>query len=766
MNRLTVLRIVLLLLLLILSGRLYQLQLIDREARFYTSTSTLNTRYITIMPRRGKILASDGTTLLAESVPIYNLGVLPGSLPPRSSERYDNVIDTLSQLAGVTSTLTLSPAIRLEQNADLRSDLSQVSLENLPNRSVGASEPLTVTVVPDHTIDAIKLSRIYSDALTFYNPIDVLVSRDDLRSYEPLIIKEDISQELAFVIHENSIHLPGIVVIESYRRRYPYSADVSSLSHFLGYTGRISRCELVLQNPASSWLDSLLDTVNQASECELLQRTIEPSLRGLPLYANNDQIGKDGIEGYYETALRGELGRETLLVDALERPMSAAQTFQAAHDGQNLVLTIDLDFQQQVETIMRRWIAESDMRRQNAENYKREYPPITNGVAVALDPRDGRVLAMVSLPAYDNNIWVDPDHSDELSEMLNPNDPEQRAELERLTPLFNRSIAGRYPPGSTIKQFVGSAALHMEIVTPETELHDPGKIVLVERSGAIFELPNATQTNNNRINISDALMVSSNVFFASIAGGNTEAINLNPDDLRVAGLGIDLLAEGLRWFNFGSATGIDLMGESSGLVPSPLWKAQTLREPWTTGDTYNTAIGQGYLEVTPLQLATAAAAVANNGTVYRPQLVQAITDSSGNILHTMQPEALNTISVSAEYLAVIREGMRRSVTEGRNIAARDECSGLSIAGKTGTAEYGEIIIKPDNQPTRRSHSWFVSFAPYENPEIVVAVLLEGTGDLNDGSATLAVPAVTQIMQAYFDAAPSNPGASFCPPMPN
>jgi penicillin-binding protein 2 len=260
-------------------------------------------------------------------------------------------------------------------------------------------------------------------------------------------------------------------------------------------------------------------------------------------------------------------------------------------------------------------------------------------------------------------------------------------------------------------------------------------------------------------------MVSSNVFFASLGGGNDQAKNLGEDTTIIKGLHIDGLAQGLQWFSLGEPTGIQLPGEAAGRVPTPNWKSHALREPWTTGDTYNASIGQGYLEVTPLQLAVATAAVANNGIIYRPQLVQSIVDTQGNTVQQIEPETTGQVPVDDGYLDVVREGMRRSITEGINVAARDACSGLSIAGKTGTAEFGPIIITEDARQTRQSHAWFAGFAPYEDPEIAVVVLLEGSGDLDDGSATLAVPAVTQIMQAYFQVtSPADP-PSECPDMP-
>ncbi len=764
MRRLIVLRVVVLLVVTVLISRLYQLQLVDSDARRYgSSVEVITTRFVTVAPRRGEILASDGTTLLAESVPIYSIAVQPDSLPRRGTAQRAQVLGELAQLATLTSTLTISPALALEQRPELRRDLSGVTTLDTPLPQ--GTSALTLTIAPQHTLAALQLTQVYSDLLTLNNPIEPLINRSDLPRYQTLVIKEDVPHELALVVRENSLHLPGALIVEGYRRRYPHSNDVPSLSHLLGYIGRINECELAVENPASSWVNSLLDSVTYAPNCGLIPRQIAPNQRGIPPYQSDDRIGKDGLEYSYEAELRGTMGIQSLGVDALERLVIPARTLQPVRDGNNLVLSIDLEFQRQTEAIMRRWIAESEARRQALGGHRTQYNPITNGVAIAMDPRNGNILAMVSLPNYDNNIWVDPQRAAELQDILSPADPQRREELARLTPLFNRAIAGEYAPGSTLKQFVGAVALQMGVISPNTRLRDPGLLVLTERSGTIYRLPNSVRADNGEIDVMQALNLSSNVFFAFIAGGNDEVTNLGPRDMRISGLQIDRLAEGLEWFGLGRPTGIKLAGEGSGLVPTPTWKSHELREPWTTGNTYNTAIGQGYLQVTPLQLLNAAAAVANNGTLYHPQLVRQITDSSGKVVQQIYPEVLSQLPIEPAYLQVIREGMRRSVTEGRNVAARDDCSGLSIAGKTGTAEFGPVYVKDDGQQTRQSHSWFVGFAPYDNPQIAVVVLLEGTGDLNDGSSTLAVPAVTQIMQAYFKVTPPAELPRGCPVLP-
>jgi penicillin-binding protein 2 len=764
MPRLIALRALLLLLVTVLVGRLYQLQVVSIDSQSGNVPEEIFRRTLMVPPRRGEIFAADGSTLLAESVPIYNLAVIPGRLPPAADPaRRSEVLARLSQVAELTATLSLSPTTALDGSPTLRASLARIG----PLPALGAGQPLTVTVPPADTLFALELTRRYSDVLQLQNPIEALIDREQVRGYQSVVVREDVSPDLALAIRENSNYLPGVQVVEGYRRRYPLSGEIPSLSHMLGYIGRISECELVAENPASSWLSGLADVVGHAAVCGLIPKAIDPASIGLPPYQVDDRIGKDGLEAAYEAELRGRMGIESLLVDVLQRPVSAPETLRPVENGHSLVLTIDTAFQAETARILQGWIDEGERRRQAVrEQYKRDYAPIVAGSAVVFDPRDGRVLAMVSLPSYDNNVWVDPTRSAELQALLAPESPEALAELLRLAPLTDRSIAGQYPPGSTLKQFVGAAALQQGVIGADTKLRDPGLLKLIERNGAPFELPNSVRSRDNgELTVVDALRLSSNVFFASVAGGNDQATNLEEEALRVNGLGIDRLVEGLEWFHLGRPTGIDIAGEAPGLVPTIAWKAQIKREVWTTGDTYNTAIGQGDMLVTPLQLAVAAGGIATDGTIYRPHVVGSIVDSSGELLRQVAPEVISRAPVDPTYLQAIREGMRQSVADGLNVTAREECSGLSIAGKTGTAEFGPLLETPDKRLVRQSHAWFVGFAPYDNPQVVVAVLIEGVGDLSDGSSTMTVPAVTQIMQAYFKVAPPAEPPASCPALP-
>lgn len=682
----------------------------------------------------------------------------------------------------ITGTLTIDPATAVIDNQALRGDLARllrISQADLPS-SFEARTWASIEVPPTLSDIGFMISEAYSTSVKLENPIANQVMRADIPGYETIIVQRDIPHEVALVLIENSASLPGVVVEQDYRRSYPLSEQVKSLSHILGYMGRVNECDLVRSNPVRSWMMSLLDSVGHAAQCGFVQKQVNPSSLGIARYLNDDRIGKDGLEGSYENELRGQLGRQSILVDAMNQPVRAPETVQPAYNGNNLVLTIDLEFQREVEQILQNWIDVGEQRRlqqSGAFAYKREYKPIKSGVAIVTEINTGRILAMASLPSYDNNLW-DPSRSQDWSNFFNPTDPEERAELIRLAPLVNHAIAGQYPPGSTLKPIDYVLALDAGIVTPDTTVRDPGALVLEDQfvEGRFYNFPNSVPRDNGYINGAEALMRSSNVFFMSIMGGNSEqVVNLRPEEQTIkGGLGITRFAEGLSEFGFNQTTGIRLSGELRGRVPTPKWAQETLLQTWTTGDTYNASIGQGHLEATPIQLLMASAAIANNGALYVPQLVKQITNSSGEVIREIEPELIRQLDIAPEHFAAARQGLRMSVTQGVNVAARDDCSGLSIAGKTGTAEYGPIIQIPTAtggiREVRQSHSWFVGFAPYDNPEIEVLVLVEGTGDLGDGSATIAVPAVTQIMQAYYNIMPPNPLPLGCqtdmPPLPN
>lgn len=390
-----------------------------------------------------------------------------------------------------------------------------------------------------------------------------------------------------------------------------------------------------------------------------------------------DVSGRAGVEKYYDAELRGRAGAAFQEVDAAQRPQKEISEY-AAVPGIDLHLTIDVQLQQHVFSLLEARAAEV----QAGE------PPVAGSV-VALEPKTGAVRALVSYPSFDPNVFSQPGLRAGAAAILD--DPRQ--------PLFNRAAGGTYAPGSTIKPLLAAAGLAEGIITRETTWLSSGGI----RIGSWF-FPDWKGGGHGLTNVTKALAESVNTFFYLVAGG---------DETR-PGLGIDRVARYLQAFSLGTRTGIDIPGEAPGLVPTPAWKEQAKGERWYIGDTYHLAIGQGDVLVTPLQVAVATATIANGGRVVTPHVA------------AKERPASRALRISDRHLAVVRDGMRAAVLEGsaRRLAALP----LSLAGKTGTAQVGG---------TELTNAWFTSFGPYDDPSLVVTVLLEGAGEGDDEAVPLA-----------------------------
>ncbi|HUF53655.1 MAG TPA: penicillin-binding protein 2 [Dehalococcoidia bacterium] len=419
-------------------------------------------------------------------------------------------------------------------------------------------------------------------------------------------------------------------------------------------------------------------------------------------YLFTDYLGKSGVELSYEDILRGKPGKKLVEVDAFGRELNVLSERRPI-DGTNLVLTIDLSLQQRVTEILDEYTEEGE-----------------NSAAAVIDVRTGELLSMVSLPTFDNNVFSGPLTPEDLSALVDA--PGK--------PLVNHAISDRYPPGSTFKTIVGAAALQEGVASPSTTIVSRGYINVENE----FD-PNVVYVYKDwaplgALDFYDGIAMSSNVYFYYLAGGKS--------DEGFRGLGEDKVADYARSFGLGSVTGVDIPGESDGLVPDADWKDETLNEPWTVGDTYNFGIGQGYVAATPLQMLRAVTAMANGGTLVTPHVVKEYQDSLGNTLQTVTTPTAS-VPVDEAYLQVLRAGMRQSVTSG--VARNSAVNGVSVAGKTGTAEYG--TIRPDG--TYQTHGWFGGFAPAEDPQIAVIVFTEdGTGS-NDAS-----PVAARIFDHYFN----------------
>lgn len=528
-----------------------------------------------------------------------------------------------------------------------------VLTHNIPN--------FVVRVVPSELPSDASVRRAQLDAMArlFGVSAEEIEQRlEEGSRYQPQQIVDALDYDDALRFEVASVGMPGVTMHESQRRSYDRAA--SSLSHIIGYTGRIS-------------------------EKERVGRERE--------YHLNDTIGKEGLELMYESELRGVPGYRTVEVDALGAEKSVLSEG-APVDGKNLILTLDRQLQIKAEEVLAEWMQKAGKKR---------------GVVIISRPRTGEILAMVSLPSYDNNVFSRGISIFEYRELIDNPD----------FPLFNRAIYGEYPTGSTVKPIVAAKALDEGVITPRTTILSVGGIAIGQ-----WRFPDWKAGGHGRTNAVKAIAESVNTFFYAIGGGDGD----------IRGLGIDRLVDGLRSFGLGAKTGIDYPGERSGFVPTPGWKKEKKGEPWYIGDTYHVSIGQGDLLATPLQINHFTEYFANSGISYTPRLVQAVIEPNGLRTPTT-PTADRKNVVGPEAVSTVREGMRQTVQAGS--AARLRALPVSAAGKTGTAQWG---TKKD------PHAWFTGWAPYENPEVAITVLVE---EGEEGS-TIASPVAFDILKWYFE----------------
>jgi penicillin-binding protein 2 len=506
-------------------------------------------------------------------------------------------------------------------------------------------------------------------------PADEIIARVEARRlsndpFSPLIIKDDISAEVAFALRERIAKLPGArVVIEPKR----YYVEGALLSHVLGFVGPVDQEEYARLRSAG--------------------------------YQINDRIGKTGVELTYESILRGIPGVKEVEADASGRELRTLRE-QPAKPGQSLVLSLDIDLQRAITDLLRQSMGRS-----------------RNAVAIVMDVRNGEILALVSLPAFDNNLFTGKVDDAAVQRLLN--DPGK--------PLLNHAIAEMYPPGSVFKQITGLAALQEGIANAGTRITSLGAIrVQNQYNPSLFDTFRDWAALGT-LDFYGGIAMSSDVYFYYLSGGYSEG---GREVFR--GLGATRLAEWARRFGLGDKVGIDLPGESEGIVPDPRWKEQTVGVPWVLGDTYNFGIGQGYVATTPIQIAVATAAVANGGEVLVPHVLREVRDMDGGVVRPPYRTVKTNLNIDLRNINIMREAMRRAVDTGtaRTAASKE----VRVAGKTGTAEFGEQ--RPDG--SYQEHGWFAGFAPFDNPEIVVVVFHE-----QGGGALTAAPVAAKIFDYYF-----------------
>ncbi|MDY6874688.1 MAG: penicillin-binding protein 2 [Chloroflexota bacterium] len=503
-------------------------------------------------------------------------------------------------------------------------------------------------------------------------------------SYDPLVVKPGVDRDMALLLKQEAMTLPGVSVDVASVRDYPYGPLVSQV---LGY---------------------LLPIPEESEEKYVV----------LGYDAATDRVGNAGVEATYEDTLRGEKGVQIVEEDVMGRVIRVIEEQAVPVPGDSVHLTIDLDLQRFVEEALRRGMAQPGV-------------DAPRGVAIAMNPQTGEILALVSLPTYDNNVFT---HGISARELQRLNDPHR--------PLFNHAISDYLQPGSTFKIVMAAVALQEGVLTPRTRLSCPGTIVVPNKyypndPGQAQSFYCWNRHGHGSLDVVGGIAHSCNIFFYKVGGGFEET--------DFEGLGVERIAQYAQLFGFGEPTGVELLGEIGGLVPTRTWKRLTYGESWSTGDTYNLSIGEGYLSVTPLQMLNAANVVANGGTLYRPHIVHHLTDSQGVVTQPFEPEIIRTLPISPENWSLVQQGMEGAVVYGT--APRAQIEGLRVAGKTGTAQYCDDIAAAAGlcAGTWPEHAWFVAFAPVEKPEISVIAFLYNGGE----GSVVAVPVVHDILEYYF-----------------
>lgn len=570
---------------------------------------------------------------------------------------------------------------------------------------------------------------------------------ESLAPYRPVKISCDVDEEVARMVREKAVDWPGVSVEIDPIRDYQTGSMTANVVGFLGPI------------PAS----------------------LEEEYRDRGFVPNRDKIGYAGVEAALDEILTGTPGRRTVQVDVAGKELRNLEPPIAPKPGNNIKLTIDTRLQSAAEAVLLTEI-------QSWNDYFGRIR-ISSGVIIAMNPRTGEVLAMVTYPTYENNRmsrFIPAYYYEQLSE-----DPRR--------PLLNNAIQAEYPPGSAFKISTATGAINEGVVRLGQEISAPGQLLLCEQFS-----PNDPCTDNNTrpfvdwifdtipdgfgvIDFYRCIAYSSNVCFYKLGGGYEDEIE--------EGLGIFRLGEYARAIGYGQASGIALIGEQDGLIPSPQWKRINQGENWSTGDTYIASVGQGYVLATPLQVLMSGATIANNGKLMQPTIVREVTDSEGRVIEqwfnpedftvtgrpvqgsyrispfsqnikwdtTIDPMirefnceegfCIDTGDVKTIQLSSIRAvqtGMRMAVAEPRGTLNRI-FSGfpIAVAGKTGTAEYCDDVALEANRcqfgqwPT---HSWTMAYAPFDDPEIIIIAFAYNGGE----GASVAGPMVARVMEAYFE----------------
>jgi len=675
--------IIIIVILLVFIGRLFSLQIIQGEA--YREIADENRFDEVSLPAQRGVIYDRNDFQLVRNIPEYRIMVTPALLPDSNAEQ-ELIYKRISDLTGVP----------LDQDG-----------------------PPAAPCVPGRGV------------------LQLVDEGRTNRPFDAWPIACDVDETVARVLREEQIDLPGVSVIAVPVRDYT--------------TGELTAATIGYLGPIPAGLADYYEEQGFLKE--------------------RDKIGYAGIEvgffGMYQEILAGQNGLKLVERDVAGQYLRDVGTFTQPIPGNNMRLTIDTRLQAAAETALRNRM--DFINRYAGE----ERTPL--GVVIAMNPQTGEILAMVSLPTYENNRFA----------RFIPQDYYQQLEDDtRGSPLTNHAIASEFPPGSTFKMVTAIGALNEEVITPSRTLFDPGKITIENKyfpqdPGKAKDFVCWKTEGHGDVDFVHGIAWSCNVYFYKIGGGY-------PGEIEDGGLGVTGINIYAPALGYGAPLGIDLPGEEDGLIPDEDWKRINLGENWSTGDTYNTVVGQGFVAATPLQVLTSIATLANGGRVMWPHVVDEILDGEGNIIQSYEPCVLwdigdgvltpleelgancptmptelrelvqNSRSESPDVLvdpAVIefaQTGMLMVVTDPDGTAyGRADLDTISSAGKTGTGEFCDKVVyqqglcKPGEWPT---HSWYVAYAPFENPEIAVVAFVYYGGE----GAVTSGPIVRQVLEAYFE----------------
>jgi penicillin-binding protein 2 len=641
----------------VFAARLVDLQIV-RGAE-YAQKAEYNRTQTESLPASRGVIYDRNDTLLARNMPSYNITITPADLPDSEAE-VQAIYTRLSALTGVP--IRVPGSVRSQECAPGR------GIQDLVEEWVG------------------------------------------LAPYYPVKIQCDADPDVARIIQEQAVDMPGVGVEATAVRDYP---DGRFTAHIIGYLGRIP--------PAYS-----------------------AQFKALGFNLDRDKIGYTGIEAYMQAELAGEYGHRLLEVDAAGKEIRLLEPPTEPIPGMNLRLTIDARLQESATIILENKIEET---RRNKLDFLRS--PVITGAVIAMNPQTGEILATVSVPTYDNAQFsrgIPAEYYAALTQDISK-------------PLLNHAISGTYAPGSVFKLATAVGALNEGVVTPSTTITCNGQIEVIQKfyptdPGTPIQFFCYNRNGHGAVNFLRGLSQSCDIYFYNLGGGGIESAVPEP------GLGITRIKRYAEALGYGQALGIELFGEQAGTIPDQDWKRIYKGENWASGDTYIATIGQGYVLATPLQVLESVSTIANGGRVMKPTLIREFLDGEGNIIKPFEPTVLWDITnddvnespydlkVEPWVIDLVQEGMREVVASG---TATDyaKIDNIPSAGKTGTAEYCDDIALSRNLCIRGSwptHAWYAAYAPPDNPEIAVVAFVYDGGE----GAFTAGPIVRDVLKSYYE----------------